>query len=629
MCGILGGWWSDEPDDIKAKFSVTLDSLVHRGPDDRGVWSGRIRQGYLALGHRRLSIIDLSPAGHQPMNSQDGRYTLVLNGEIYNYRELRQELEGKGHHFVSNSDSEVLLVAWSVWGTSCLPHLIGMFAFTVYDRVASTLTCVRDAFGIKPLFYAHDGDKFLFASELPALLQLRAGHDKLNWQRAYDYLIYGIQDYGFDTFVTGISHVPPAHLVRLNLDDPTEPEVERWRQPDITQKTNLSFCDAADALRGLFLESVRLHLRSDVPLGAALSGGIDSSALVCAMRHLDPDMPIHTFSFISSECDWSEEMWVDIVNAHVGAQVHKVLVKPNDLSRDLVDLIQTQGEPFCTTSMYAQYRVFQEARQHGITVVLEGQGADELLAGYQGYAGQRMRSLLETVDIAGMFRFAAKWKQWPGREGQSAWRALVGQLIPDILYSTGMYVVGKDTCATYLDINELKNHGVSTRPYRFPRSRDGRGRRISEILSHAVTEGGLPSLLRYGDRNAMRFSIENRVPFLTPQLADFLLSLPEEYLISENGETKSLFRAAMRGIVPDVILNRSDKIGFETPMQSWILPMAPFIRDRLSETRLYPFLITEQMVTAFDSVISGKKSLNSQMWRMINLTWWAQHFNVC
>lgn len=661
MCGIAGFFSYDPlPAGLIGKMT---EFMRHRGPDDEGFvlfrdlmappivagsfdtaeqsWRTEIPYApekqieqvadmpvQIALGHRRLSIIDLSPFGHQPMMSRDGRYWLVFNGEIYNYRELRLELQIKGHHFISDSDTEVLLAAWSVWGTSCLPRLVGMFAFAIYDRVANTLTCVRDAFGIKPLFYAHDGDKFLFASELPAMLQLRAGHDKLNWQRAYDYLIYGVQDQGFGTFVKGIYHVPPAHLVRLNLDDPTTLDIERWWRPDIAQKTNLSLGDAAEALRGLFLESVRLHLRSDVLLGAALSGGIDSSALVCAMRYLDPDMPIHTFSFIASNGNLSEEMWVDTVNAHVGAQVHKVLLMSDDLGRDLPDLIQTQGEPFCTTSMYAQYRVFQEALNHGITVVLEGQGADELLAGYQGYPGQRMRSLLECGDIAGMYRFATNWKQWPGREGQSAWRALVGQLLPDGLYSNTLHFVGKDTCPAYMDINELKKNGVSTHPNRLPRSSDGRGRRVAEALSRAVTVGGLSSLLRYGDRNAMRFSIENRVPFLTLQIAEFLFSLPEDYLISETGQTKHVFREAMRGIVPDTILNRKDKIGFETPMQEWLHAMVPPIQECLAQTTQFPFLDSEKMVSKFKLELEGKKSISLQMWRPINLSWWARLFSV-
>jgi asparagine synthase (glutamine-hydrolysing) len=253
MCGILGGFWREESPGAETRFSVALNSLTHRGPDDHGVWSDRIPPGYLALGHRRLSIIDLSDAGHQPMHSQDGRYTIVFNGEIYNYKELRTDLRQAGFDFRSNSDTEVLLYAWHHWGKSCLTRLIGMFAFAVDDKIEQTLTLVRDAFGIKPLFFSHNQDRFLFASEMPALLALGGQTPELNPQRVYDYLIHGVHDTGFDTFVHGVSHVPPAHLVRYDLVDPGRFVSERWWNPNITQTLPLSFAQAAEALREVFL----------------------------------------------------------------------------------------------------------------------------------------------------------------------------------------------------------------------------------------------------------------------------------------------------------------------------------------------------------------------------------------
>ena len=623
MCGIIGAFWKNEPPSIEDRLSSCLDLLKHRGPDDRGQWFHRDSLGTVALGHTRLSIIDLSDAGHQPMHSSDGRWTLVYNGEIYNYLELRGELEKLGQQFVSDSDTEVLLAPWAHWGPACLERLVGMFAFAVYDQKEKTITLVRDAFGIKPLFFSHNCDRFFFGSEISALFPLIGKPLEANPQRVYDYLIHSVQDTGSDTFVQGISHVPPAHLVRLDLTKPDVFETERWWNPNIAQTSRLSFADAADNLRELFLESVRLHLRSDVPVGVALSGGIDSSAITCAIRHLEPDMPIHTFSYISTDPVSSEERWIDIVNEYVDAQVHRVCVEPEDLTNDLSDLIKAQGEPFCTTSMYAQYRVFQEARKYGITVVLEGQGADELLAGYHGYVGQRMRSLLETGDIGGMFRFSANWKRWPGRQGQTAWRALAGQLLPDGLYQVGLRIANLNKLPQWLDAKALRREGISMRPYRLERLHKGRGRRVAEVLSLALTKGGLPSLLRYGDRNAMRFSIENRVPFLTLSMANFILGLPEQYLVSEHGETKSIFRKAMRGIVPDAILDRRDKIGFETPMQSWLLPLGEEIRKNLEEASKFSYLSTDRMISDFEGVVVDKRRLDAQTWRMINLCWWA------
>jgi asparagine synthase (glutamine-hydrolysing) len=621
MCGIVGGFWTREPETLEHRFEECLESIRHRGPDDRGSFIHRDTFGAVALGMTRLSIIDLSCAGHQPMKSPDGRWTLVFNGEIYNYRELRRDLQAQGMTFTSDSDTEVLLAAWITWGQGCLTKLVGMFAFAIYDRDSGTIICVRDAFGIKPLYFAAENGSFVFASEMPTLLQLQPGNNRLNRQRAFDYLIFGVHDQDFDTFVAGVSHLPPAHLVRLSVREPGS--LERWWKPRIDKSYELGFNAAAEELRELFLDTVKLHLRSDVPLGAMLSGGIDSSALVCAMRHLEPDMPIHTFSFIAADAVISEEKWVDIVNSRVGALVHKVFVNEEDLARDLPDLIRTQGEPFGSTNIYAQYRVFQAAREAGITVVLEGQGADELLAGYDGYGGQRMRSLFESFDIGGMVRFAREWKRWPGRENASAWRALVGQLLPDSLYAPGLRFANIDMNPPWINRHAFREDGISPRPNRSTRTAEGRRRRVVEVLSLALTEDSLPTLLRYGDRNAMRFSIENRVPYLTIPMADFVLGLPEEFLISPSGETKSVFRAAMRGIVPDEILDRRDKIGFDTPMKDWMSRFAPAIRERLGHARQFAFLNPEEMVVSFDAV-SGQPQWNWQVWRMVNLIWWSQ-----
>jgi asparagine synthase (glutamine-hydrolysing) len=627
MCGVLGCWVPGVSPDLESRLGRGLGLLAHRGPDDRGVTIERSGDGILALGHTRLSIIDLSVGGHQPMQSHDGRHVIVYNGELYNYRELRAELAASGERFATDSDTEVLLAAWRRWGTACLRRLIGMFAFVVHDRDASTLTCVRDAFGIKPLFYARDGESFVFGSEMPAVLAIRNVAPGLDPQRAHDYLVHAIQDAGGDSFVADVHHLPPAHLLQLQLRAGARASVERWWRPSVEERP-ISFAAATEAVRETFLTGVRLHLRSDVPVGAALSGGIDSASLVSAMRHVEPGLPIHTFSFIADDPRLSEERWVDVVNEHVGARPHKVRVAPGDLARDLQDVVRAQGEPFCTTSMYAQYRVFRAAREQGVIVVLEGQGADELLGGYDGYPGQRMLSLLERGRLDELFAFARGWRNWPGRESRSAWRALAGQLLPDSLYRRALVRVGIDTAPDWLDVGALQRRGASTRPHRVPRSPASRGRRLAEVLAHALTDTYLPSLLRYGDRNAMRFSIENRVPFLTLPMAELMLSLPESFLVSREGRTKHVFREAMRGIVPDAILDRRDKIGFETPMRTWLSGMAPAIAQMLRETVQFDFLNTDRMVSAFQANMAGVRGGDAETWRMVNLCWWSRAYGV-
>ena len=626
MCGIAGGWWAQSADP-GPRLAKALGRIRHRGPDDSGAESIALGPAVVMLGHARLSIIDLSAAGHQPMHSPDGRWAIVFNGEIYNYRELRTELQALGHRFTSDSDTEVLLAAWAQWGSACLPRLAGMFAFVVLDRANATLTCVRDAFGIKPFFYAASQEGFRFASEVPALLELLPGKPRLNWQRAYDYLVHGDYDSTPDTFFEGVHHLPPGHWMRVNLVTGQPHAPERWWVPDITERPRWRFDDAVEQVREQFLQNIRLHLRSDVPLGAALSGGIDSSALVCAMRYVEPDMPIHTFSFIAAGSDVNEEQWVDRVNTHVGAIAHKVHVDPRDLARDLDDMIRAQGEPFGSTRIYAQYRVFQLAREAGIIVTLDGQGADEMLAGYIGYPGQRLRSLLETGRFVGAWQFWNQWANWPGRNRVLAAKYLASEWTDGGVYETLRRLDGKPTVPPWINPAPLLERGVQLRKPRIRPDHRVRGRRVMDELALSLSRRGLSHLLRFGDRNSMRFSIESRVPFLTLDMANLLLSMPESFLISPQGETKHVFRAAMRGIVPDEVLDRKDKIGFATPEFDWLISFADTLRAWLSEDLDLPYLKQAKVLDEFERIVAGKKPFSWQIWRWINFSrWYQQNF---
>jgi len=562
MCGIVGGWWSSRPTTLDDKLTQALTTMHKRGPDDRGYELYPNPGGVIALGHTRLSIIDLSVAGHQPMQSQDKSVSIVFNGEVYNYRELRSELKALGRSFRSDSDTEVLLAAWQQWGKACLQRLVGMFAFAVFDRAQGKLTCVRDAFGIKPFFYTLEQGGFLFASEVAAIKALKKERVQLDWQRAYDYLVHADYDSGGRSFLDGVLHLLPGHLVELDMASGGLGEPQRWWMPSIVERSDLSFDSATEMVREQFLQNIRLHLRSDVPLGAALSGGIDSSAVVCAIRHVEPDLPINTFSYIARGSAMSEEVWVDRVNQHVGATSHKVTVSADELARDLDDMILTQGEPSGSTSIYAQYRVFQLAKQHGVTVTLDGQGADELLAGYNGYPGPRLHSLIEKGQFSEAWDFLNQWSKWPGRSRRLGAQQLLAEYAQGPVYDMLRRLSGRADIPTWLNADVLFEGGIVCRYPRQRASDQAMGRRLVAELGLSLTRRGLPALLRHGDRNSMRFSVESRVPFLTTDMADLLLSLPESYLISPRGETKHVFRAAMRGIVPDEVLNRRDKIGF-------------------------------------------------------------------
>jgi len=638
VCGI-GGLLLAPPGPVKPEWMQPfLHHLEHRGPDDSGWLSfhrGKLDRGRdipndllasVALFHRRLSILDLSEAGWQPMGTPDGRYWIVFNGEIYNYLELREELEALGHRFQSRSDTEVLLAAFAEWGPQCLTRLIGMFAFVILDVKKRTLFLARDFFGIKPLYYACWQEGFAFASEIRPLLELPSVKRLVNAQRLFDYLRSGITDHGGETFFAHVQQLPAAQYMEVSLDDPGSPEPVRYWQVDLNQKADLSFDKAAEQLRDLFLESVRLHLRSDVPVGAALSGGIDSSSIVAVMRLLDPDLVIHSFSYIADDPNFSEERWVDVAGRAARVVVHKVRTTSEELVDDLDRLIGVQGEPFGSTSMYAQNRIFQKARETGIKVMLDGQGADELLGGYYNYLGARVGSLLRQGRWAKAIKLSHAASRLPGAPGSGTLARGLGFLVPSNLKDPLRHLLGRDHHPAWLNASWFSERGVNGSSLN-----EHQG---NELLKHelylTLTQTSLPQLLHYEDRNSMAFSIESRVPFLTPPLVNFLFALPEEYVIAGDGTTKAVFRQAMRGIVPDAILDRRDKMGFPTPERNWLLSARSWVNRVLeSESAAQvPAIDIGRAQAEWAQIVQGSMQYDSRVWRWVNMILWVQKFAV-
>lgn len=627
MCGILGGWWQS-PNHIIKSIPFSLNKLSHRGPDHSEFKVYPTVNGAAILGHARLSIIDLSDAGNQPMHSSDGALAIVFNGEIYNYRELRIQLQEMGHSFVSDSDTEVLLHAWLQWGIDCLQRIVGMFAIAVLDKKSGTITCVRDAFGIKPFYYNIDKEFFAFASELPALLELLPQRPGLNWQRSYDYLVHGDYDSNEETFFSCVRQLQPGHWMQINSVTGRLMLSECWWKPRVQERAGWRFDDAVDQVRDHFLNNIRMHLRSDVPIGAALSGGIDSSAIVCAMRYLEPDLPINTFSFIANGDEFNEEIWVDRINLHVNAIPHKVRLTSKELSIDLDDLIRSQGEPFGSTSNYAQYRIYKLARENGITVTLDGQGADEVLGGYNGYPGQRLRSLLETMRISDAWKFLNSWGRNPGASRLLAAKYYISEMTHGVVNEKLRVLDGKGPIPNWIKPNIMREHGVYLhKPRIFPETSTS-GRRVIDELSLSLSKRGILSLLRHGDRNSMRFSVESRVPFLTADFANLMLSMPEEYLISNLAQTKHVFRVAMRGIVPDDVLDRKDKIGFATNESDLLRGMNEQIFEWIAQDNNIPFLNYAEINKLFRGMQSGNFRVPSNYWRLINFIRWVQLFKI-
>jgi asparagine synthase (glutamine-hydrolysing) len=623
MCGIAGSWSRDGAPSDGVRLRAGLDAIRHRGPDDLGefAWNDASSPARVDLGLVRLAILDLSPAGHQPMTISGARYTISYNGEITNYIEIRDELRGLGETFVSDGDTEVLLKAWARWGVSTLDRLEGMFAIAILDTAERTITLSRDPYGIKPLFYTDLGDRIAFCSEMSGLLTMAVPAPRLDWQTAVEYLEWGMYDYSERTFIEGVKNLRPGHYLVIDTVTGKIGEPVRYWWPSVATTFTGAYETAVDHVREMFLGSVRRNLRSDVPLGIALSGGVDSSAITGAVRQLEPDLPIQSFSFVTPGFAKSEHKWIAMVAEATGATSHTVAAEPGDLERDLDDLILSQGEPFGGTSIYAQYRVFRLAREQGIIVTLDGQGADELFAGYFGYPAQRMHSLIET----GHWRAAAKFAG-ADRDLPDWYRVIMPfEAMAQFAPLRVRHRVRRPLLSPLLDRSKLRERGIDT-GYPAVAAEPVRGGRLKTHLRSTLGDYGLPMLLRHGDRNSMRFSIESRVPFLDRGLTEFLFSLPEEWLVGPDGTTKRILRDAVRGWVPDAVIDRRDKIGFETPENDW--------QDRIAAQPVDPehpigFLRPGRN----DSLTGGLTEREIRWgrkshWRLINLRRWVALYDV-
>jgi len=636
MCGIAGELSRTGPRSVPGNLA---DLLAHRGPDDIGYlyWRGTGRpllarqpehypESVVTFVHRRLSILDTSQAGWQPMASKDGRLYLLFNGEIYNFLELRRELQLRGHSFESQGDTEVLLTAWAEWGQDCLPRLVGMFAFAILDTLARTITLARDPFGIKPLFYATTGNGLAFASEIPVLLQMQGVSRRVDAAAITDYLVYGLTDHNRATCFADVQSLPAGELLTVSIDG-GGPTTGKWYRPE-TSLLDIGFDEAAEQVRELFLDSVRLHLRSDVPLGTALSGGVDSSAILTAIRAiLGPAADLHAFSYVADDPALSESRWLREVAGNAGARLTTTCPLANDLLVDLDRLIQIQGEPFGSTSIYAQHRVFRLAKEAGVTVMLDGQGADELFAGYPSLIPARLTDLLRHGRLESAVRLAIRAGQRP--DGlNTAWhsaRASAG-ILPTGLVRRIRMALRHELVPTWLNRDWLERATIEIDADKTSR----RPRALRTALDETLEEKSLPALLRYEDRNSMAFSVESRVPFLDPRLAEFARRLPDEHLISNDGTTKAVFRRAMRGITPDSVLDRQDKIGFETPERRWLSGLAPWVRETLSGpgAASVAAINSGAVLEDYRSTLRGDSPFGGHVWRCLNLVRWSELFEV-
>ena len=653
MCGILGAIGRNGSRVTPTAFRRALHIMKHRGPDDEGYLffaadTGQVCQCRgedtdsslsarpfvesmngefdVVFGHRRLSVLDVSPAGHQPMGTQDGRFWIVLNGEIYNFLELRHELAGLGYTFRTETDTEVVLAAYSEWGPGMLKRFEGMFALGILDVTSGTVFLARDAFGIKPLYFARSGSTLFFSSEISPLLSLVPSTKVADPDALYQYMRLGLTDGFSGTMFAGIQQLPAAHYAVMRVDGTESSPIQPFWVPGAVQRRKVSLADGAAELAALLDESVRLHLRSDVPLGTCLSGGLDSTAIAASMRrHLGHAAPIHSFSFESDDPRTGEGAFVEIAAQRFGLIRHSVSPNGDNLLSDLEDLVRIQEQPFASTSIYAQYCVFRSARKAGMTVMLDGQGADELFGGYASAVSAQLTASLLRGRLGSLRALAgSSHVSAPGARKRMVLSA-GGRLLPKKLVAPFMSLVGEPLYPKWLSRSWFRGQG------HFAESRaQGRGRNaLREELLHFVRSLSLPQLLRYEDRNSMAFSIESRVPFCTISLADFAFSLPQSLLVGLNGETKTVLRNAVRKTVPREILDRP-KVGFETPETAWVRALAPTIQQlTASETfRSLPFINHEIVGGDLKKQLGDGRPVGSMVWRLLNVALWARQFNV-
>lgn len=649
------------------KFKLMNETIRHRGPDDEGyaffsqeseydfhIYGGKDtalsvytapfsytpRQNIdtyeleipdLFFAHRRLSIIDLSPAGHQPMSYHNNRYWIVFNGEIYNWKDLRKELESLGHTFLSQTDTEVILASYAQWGKECLRRFNGMWAFIIFDTETKILFAARDRFGIKPLYYWFSPEGFLsFASEIKQFTVLPGWKAVLNRKRAYDFLVSGLSDHTSETLFSGVYQLRGGEASEVNVNKiGTDLPRYVWYHPEMVPFKG-TFSEASNTFKALFQDSVRLHLQADVPVGSCLSGGLDSSSIVCCaydtLKVNTTDFDQKVFTAGSEIQAYDETEFVKAVCQDKSLKSFIVLPQVSQLLDELKKIIWVQDEPFSSTSAYAQWLVFRLAKSNEIKVMLDGQGADEQLCGYHIFFAYRYADLFRSLHWLTLIREITAAKKVHGHSYLFSVGTFVFSLCPTKCKKLGMLLLRRDIIRPRWINQELI-------PGTFDISRMSQWFQKGSILTCSldqITRISLPTLLHLEDRNSMTHSVESRVPFLDHRIVELSLSLPEEFKI-QNSTTKVILREAMKGVLPEKIRNRTDKMGFVTAERNWVLSDDPIVfRLMLQESiHVSQGIINESVLLEYDQMIKSHSRYQPFFWRIICFGEWMKTFSIC
>lgn len=604
--------------------NVRLDRIIHRGPDGVGVFQTETNIGKLVMGHRRLAVIDTDIRSNQPMIDNETKSSLILNGEIYNFREIREKLEQKKISFVTTSDSETLLKALDFWGVECLDMLRGMFAFVYYDNKNQKLFIVRDPYGIKPIYYKKVKNGIAFSSEPKQIFDL-GENSKLNKSIAADYLLHNVTDHSEQTFFSDIYQLRGGFKIEIDLNkeaDLSSLNISRWYSIPKKQPKTYNFAKAKDKFRKLFDNEILLHRESDVPIGSCLSGGLDSSAIVGALVTQAGD-DFETFSAVFPGEQIDESKFINSVIRKFGTLSNKIEIDLNKLEDSLEKVIWHQDEPFGSCSILLQNLVFKKVHERNIKVVLDGQGADEQLAGYHGLFDFALINYLRNGRLFSLAKLIYERKILHETKISSQICVLVDAIFGKCFR--------KAKALDYLEGARLSNHIPNENL--ISRSMQLNGiKNINDIgdqcfLLALVTS--LPMLLRFEDRNSMAYSVEARVPFVGRDLIEFSLSLADNFKL-DGARTKVILREALKDYLPDDVYSRNDKIGFAPPEEMWL--RGPLNKKFKSGIELFfirfPNLLNEAVILSKYNCFIGGGKYDSILWRVANIGLWAEKFNI-
>lgn len=626
MCGIAGYYSRLKPIDKKT-FDNMVDIIDYRGPNDRGVYY----DGNLALGHRRLSIFDVSMAGHQPFFFEN-KYVLVYNGEIYNFIEIREELIKKGYKFRTSTDTEVLISAYDCYGQECIKMFRGMWAFALYDIKEKKLFCSRDRFGVKPFYYYWNEDEFIFGSEIKQILTVLGKGQYVNRARVLEYLVRGYSGHTEETMIENIYQLRGGYNLTFDLQSCSLNIEKYYDLSDIRvlNKKEISLEEAGEQFKEKFEESVALRLRSDVPLGYCLSGGLDSSSIVCVadkyIKQNKIDVEQRSVSSCFRDKAYDEQEYIDEVIKNTSVKPYKAFPEGNNLFDELDELIWHMDEPFSSASEYAQWNVFKAASDQQLTVMVDGQGSDEQLAGYTGFYSVIFAEYLKKFRFIKFFRELKAYKKLRVstekyvKSYKIIVEAIISAFLPRKLQKYGKLKLFYLRQGFPFEEKDIKDVIMGLDLYPANDSRQ-------YILDNFKCN--LSMLLRFEDRNSMANSIESRVPFLDHELVETVFKMPIEYKIND-GITKYVLREGLKDVLPEKIKNRYSKFGYMTPEEKWINEHPEIYREELNGVSGYldGLLDKDKLMKWYDSLAGNVQRMDHMLFRIICAGKWIKIFDL-